>query len=556
MITSMLLLGGGVSAAIASLRRRRKSNRLARVLRPIPKAEISESETTRNLTLATGMMALTIGGTLGFPLLNLISLPGLIYLNLPLLRKTRSELFDEQRAGIGLLDSVASVGMLALGNFFADALFLALFFLSRKLIGQTRDTSSLLTSHLPAFPLLASVRDETGIVQTSLDVMRVGDIVVLRAGDVIPADGVVIVGGAVIDSSGLFGAEKPKTKASGDSLYATTRVISGSLEMRVEQIGVDTLAAQMLDSLTQVAASLSDRELQGEQVVENNALPMLGLGLVTLPLKGPTAAVSVLVSYFGFDLRVIAPLNMLGYVQTAAKRRILIKDGRALELLREVDLVVFDACAAEQPEIGQVVAALQKREVEVAFLVPEGEGDTRTMTMTMTPDAAWALDISFVAMDELTLRRAGGEIVCLVGSGPDFAFNAGQIDLSISWQNGTKEAVDAAHIVLMTRDLQPLDDMFALSAELASHAKVSFLLMLAPSVLSLTGIFFFNFGVVTAIIFDYSGLVLGVAHASWPTISTRLTDLKSTIGNPLSLRDDNSGAADQGFIDGEVVLAT
>lgn len=115
------------------------------------KSDQRKSATRHHFALALGMLGVTTVG-LAYPLLGLASLPALVYLNLPFLAAGRQEVVEEKRAGIGVLNSAASLGMLALGNFFADALFLSAYFLSRKLINQTRADMQAVESSTDALP--------------------------------------------------------------------------------------------------------------------------------------------------------------------------------------------------------------------------------------------------------------------------------------------------------------------------------------------------------------------------------------------------------------------
>lgn len=362
-----------------------------------PKTEIAQGDvepTGRNLALSVGMLSVITIGRLTFPIIGLASVPVLLYLNLPFLRQARQEVAEEGRVGIGVLDSTASLGMLALGDFFADALFLSLYYLSRKLLTGTHE----------------------------------------QTGD----------------------AEIEATEISG----------------------------------------ISEQELKGNQMVDVGSMPMLAFGAVTWALLGATQAVAVLINYFGFDLRVVAPISVISYLKVAADRGIHIRDGRALEALQADDLLfVFDEAAAVRPEAQTVIDRLA------------GRGFTVIYTAQLTDPA-----------ESLPEDRT----ICFVGADMDNP-TAQQAAVLLSWASAPAVAVDAAHIVLRQDSLAQLTDLLDLAQALERNEKVSFIITIVPAILCIAGIYVLNFGVVTAIILNYTGLGLGVLYALAPRVTDGLS---------------------------------
>jgi Cu2+-exporting ATPase len=82
-------------------------------------------------------------------------------------------------------------------------------------------------------------------VEIPFEQLKVGDIVVVNAGEVIPVDGVIETGIASIDQQRLTGESQPAEKIKGDAVFATTVVLSGKLHICVEQTGMETSAAQI-----------------------------------------------------------------------------------------------------------------------------------------------------------------------------------------------------------------------------------------------------------------------------------------------------------------------
>ena len=99
-------------------------------------------------------------------------------------------------------------------------------------------------------------------------------------------------------------------------------------------------------------------------MADKAVIPTLGLGAVGLATVGPAGALAVLKGDFGTGIRMSAPLAMLGSLALCAHRGILVKDGRALELMNEVNTVLLDETVMltrERHEVREIVQGLRRR---------------------------------------------------------------------------------------------------------------------------------------------------------------------------------------------------
>lgn len=207
---------------------------------------------------------------------------------------------------------------------------------------------------------------------------------------------------------------------------------------------------------------------------------------------------TVLVNYFGFDLRVVAPISVLRHMQEAKRQGIQIPDGHLLEACRQDDLLfVFDATAAARPEAQDTIAALVNRGRDVVQLTPEKS-------------------------DPHLAERP----ICFVGTDPGSPL-ARQALFLISWASPAQATAGAVPTVLIGDDLTQLVDLLDLADALNRNIQTSFVLTALPAVVSLAGIFFLNFGVVTAIVLNYTGLGLGVLYTLVPPVAGRATGIDS-----------------------------
>ena len=164
------------------------------------------------------------------------------------------------------------------------------------------------------------------------------------------------------------GESQPVEKGEGEEVFASTVMLSGKVCVQVEKAGSETLAAQIGDILHHTADFKQSVQSRGEAVVNTWSWPTLGFSALGMLLLGPTSAVAICNVGFGYPMRVSAPLSVLNYFQITSKSGILVKDGRALELLSKVDTVVFDKTGTlteEVPHVGQIYRCLDMSEDEL-----------------------------------------------------------------------------------------------------------------------------------------------------------------------------------------------
>lgn len=179
-------------------------------------------------------------------------------------------------------------------------------------------------------------------VEIPFENLRSGDLIVLRAGDLVPVDGDIVEGLASVDQHILTGESQLAEKAPGDSIFASTIVVSGRLVVRSRETGADTMAAQVgavLNATNSYAATVEARSLE---MADKATIPSLLFGAAALAIQGPSAGLAALAADFGSGMRVLGPVAVLKHLQSGAQSGLYIKDGRSLELLRSVDTIVFD----------------------------------------------------------------------------------------------------------------------------------------------------------------------------------------------------------------------
>jgi Cu+-exporting ATPase len=200
-------------------------------------------------------------------------------------------------------------------------------------------------------PDTARVRRGTEDLQVPLGQVKTGDLVVVRPGERLPTDGVVIEGRSHLDESLLTGESLPVAREPGDRVPGGAINGEGLLVVRTTAVG----AASMLSQIVQMVESAQARKAPIQQTVDKVAavfVPAVGLAaLVTLLgwglLRGDWVqallhAVSVLVIACPCALGLATPATLMVGTGLAARRGILVRDVQALELMRAVRIVAFD----------------------------------------------------------------------------------------------------------------------------------------------------------------------------------------------------------------------
>jgi heavy metal translocating P-type ATPase len=313
-----------------------------------------------DLAICTASLPLAAVAQFAMPALLPVSAALFAYTAIPSFRGAYQVLFKERRLGVDVLDSIVVMGCLATLHVFPGAILAWCLSVGRYLIRRTEDNSKKLL--LGAFGKQARyvwlVKDEIEI-EVPLDRLDKGDIVAVHTGEVVPVDGIIVDGLAMIDQHALTGESAPAEKGVGDRVFASTVMVAGKVHVAVEKSGSETATAKIAQILNDSAGYKLATQHKGEQIADKVVIPTLGLGGLALATLGPMGAVAVVNSDLGTGIRMAAPLAMLSTLALCAQKGVLVKDGRALDLLCEVDTVLFDKTGTltrERPEVGRVIA--------------------------------------------------------------------------------------------------------------------------------------------------------------------------------------------------------
>lgn len=254
-------------------------------------------------------------------------------------------------SNINLLMTVATFGAVYLGELEEAVIIIVLFAVSEALeeFGITRSQNALeeLVEKAPKTALLKGQETKTPIEEIALD-----DIVVVKPGDYIPLDGVVVKGESLVDESSITGEPLPKNKYEGELVFAGTLNSQGYLEIKVTKTSKDTTLAKIVDLTFQAA----ERKSQAAKFIEKFASYYTPLVLVVAALltivpvlffAQPFApwfaqSLTILLIACPCALVISTPITIFSAIGNATKRGILIKGGQFLEEMGNIRAIAFD----------------------------------------------------------------------------------------------------------------------------------------------------------------------------------------------------------------------
>ncbi len=611
----------------------------------------AEIKLNRNIKGSIGLMGLSlIGAWFYTPLLPIAGFATLIIFA-PIAKKLIQNL-KKGRVTTELIETVSVLGLLASGYFFLAIAITFTSLLCQKLLMRTEQYSQrqLINSYSQKQKTIW-VLEKGSEVEVNLDTVKLQDIVVVNAGEIIPVDGIIIEGEASIDQHSLTGESKPIEIEVGGKVFASTLLLSGRILIEVEKTGIDTNAAKIGLILEQTLEYKESLRLRGKEIADGFIAPTIAVSGLTLPLLGSSAAMAIIWSAFGYNMTLYGPISVLNFLHIMAKGGILIKDGRSLEMLQQIDTLVFDKTGTltmEQPKLSQIFLLgsfdedtllsyaataeyrqthpiakailsaakqrklnlsvvekavykvgygieviidkrailvgsarfMEKQEIElpkdIQLLVKQSEaygysliyiavdgklagalelqpcirseareiidyvkskgiavyimsGDHKKATQQLADD----LNVENYYYETLPDKkaelikelRASGKFVAYVGDGINDSIALKQANVSISLCGASTMATDTAQIILMDGNLKKLKALFEISKSFEKNMNTNYLASMVPGFITLTGVFFFNMGLIGAMGVYFTSKAFGLANAMHPLLKHEKSEI-------------------------------
>ena len=349
------------------------------------------------------LMTLTMGGMIGLPvpemsvealgLTQFLLALAVLFANTDFFKKGFKTLF----AGAPTMDSLIALGAGAAAAysvaglyqkqtelyFESAAMILTLVLFGRYLEAGAKAKTAQAVAGLAALTPKTAVVQKNGTEQTvAIDALAVGDLIVVKTGERVAADGVVVEGAAAVDESALTGESLPVQKTIGDAVKTATFAVSGRIVLSAEKIGKDTALAQIIRLVDEATSSKAPIARLADKISGVFVPVVIGIAVLTFAvwmLCGAALgfalekAVAVLVISCPCALGLATPTAIMVGTGRGAKAGVLFKSAQALETVGRADAIALDKTGTvtvgkpvvtdilgDEAEVLRLAAALEK----------------------------------------------------------------------------------------------------------------------------------------------------------------------------------------------------
>ena len=348
-------------------------------------------------------------------------------------------------------------------------------------------------------------RNPAYFTDTDIDAIATGDLLVVKNGERVPTDGIIVAGEAHIDESMITGESKPVSKTVGDPVTGATVLLKGDCVMRATQVGADTVLSQIAAMVARAQATKAPVQQLADKIARYFVPAVMIIAIWTFAIwvsLGPVpqlahalvTAVSVLIIACPCALGLATPLSVTVSLGLGATNGVLVTSAKALEQARRIGTVVFDktgtitrgvvdaAADWDKPSYEQdtvkegsreAIAALRARGIRTVMLSGDKaevagriarEVGIDTVICEIKPDgkAYWIAKLQR-ERDEAAVKSADGTsrtaaqsrtLIAMVGDGINDAPALAQADVGIAIGTGTDIAMQSADVTLMSGDLR------------------------------------------------------------------------------------------------------
>jgi Cu+-exporting ATPase len=266
------------------------------------------------------------------------------------------------------------------------AFILVFILLGDYLVAVTKGkTSEALKKLIGLQPKTARIIKQEKEIEILVEEVQVGDIIVVRPGEKIPVDGVVVEGVSAVDEKVISGESMPLTKKKGDKLIGATMNLSGMLKFKAVRVGKETVLAQIIKIVEEAQASKAPIQLLADRVALYFVPGVIGISILAFLfwfLWGQpfvfalTILIAVLIIACPCALGLATPTAIMVGTGLGAKNGILIKSASALETAHKLQTIIFDKTGTltkGEPKVTAVISFSNYNQEEILKLAAVGE---------------------------------------------------------------------------------------------------------------------------------------------------------------------------------------
>ncbi|MFE0756824.1 heavy metal translocating P-type ATPase [Inquilinus sp. NPDC058860] len=385
----------------------------------------------------------------------------------PVARRALTLIRSGSPFSIETLMAVAAIGAIAIGAASEAAVVVFLFAVGELLetvaAGRARQGIKALVSLVPR----TAQRETNGVLATvAVDDLAIGDIVLVRPGDRVPADGAIVDGASELDEAPITGESVPVAKAAGDAVYAGSINAGGVLRLRVTRAAADNTIARIIH---RVEAAQSSKAPTARFIDRFSAwYTPAAMAVAALVIAVPPLFFGgdwTVWTYRGLSLLLIAcpcalvlstPAAIASGIAAGTRRGLLLKGGAALEMLGKVKSVAFDktgTLTVGRPQVTDIVALEGSEAAVLAEAAAVESGSSHPLARAVL-EAAAARKLAVPAVAEASaiagkavLGRVGGALLA-VGS-PRYAAERGPLPAGLADRVAALEAQGKTVVVLL-----------------------------------------------------------------------------------------------------------
>ena len=363
---------------------------------------------------------------------------------------------------VNVFVTVALIATMAVGQFLSAALIVFIMAVVGAFESYTLDkTKKNIRSLLNFAPKMANVRRDTEEVAMLAAEVQTGDIVVIRPGERIPVDGIVVTGASSVNQAPITGESIPVEKTVGSEVFSATMNETGHLEVRTTRVGEDTTLARIVHLVEGAQGTRAPIQGIADRFTTWFLPVVIVIAVIGYLLSGEVLVfVSILLVACPCAFAIATPTAVTAGISNLARRGVLIKGGSFLELSGKLDTLLVDKTGTftlGRPKVVEIIALPGYQEADVVLLAATGEKFSEHPLAQAILAAAAARNITVPDPDEfktetgMGITARSGEHNLIIGK-PEFlemkGVHLGEEVLSIV----TKQMDLGRTVIMVTRD--------------------------------------------------------------------------------------------------------
>lgn len=267
----------------------------------------------------------------------------------------------QRRITVNVFVTVALIATLAIGEFRPAAIIIFIMAVVGALESYTLDKNrQSIRDLLDLTPRTATILDGAQEVIVPIEEVRVGTVVIVKPGERVPVDGVVVAGAGSVDQAPITGESMPVEKSQGSEIFGGTLNLTGRIELRATKVGADTTLARIVHLVEAAQGSKAPIQSIADRFTVWFLPVVLGLAIIVFILTGNVkTAVSILLVACPCAFAIATPTAVTAGISNMARRAVLVKGGIFFELAAKINALLIDKTGTftlGRPKVLEVVA--------------------------------------------------------------------------------------------------------------------------------------------------------------------------------------------------------